>query len=154
MPVGSSLQLAAAGAYSDGSKAVLTSSAVWTTSDGKVATVDANGLVTGVANGTVTITATSGSVTGKTSLSSRVMATLAAGSALPAAVTVDTSQKFFRITGLTPGAVYEPTLDKMSDDVDSARLRGSVRGRDGAALRFAAGRHRGGGVRRAGERQR
>ena len=36
----------------------------WETSDGAVATVDASGLVTSVANGTVTITATAGSASG------------------------------------------------------------------------------------------
>ncbi len=117
VPVGSSLQLTATGSYSDGTKGALATGPTWTSSDPRVATVDANGLVTGVANGAATITATSGSVSGKSDVWSRVMATIA-GTALPSALTVDAGQKFFRVTGLTPGALYQPTLDNPSSDVD------------------------------------
>ncbi|MGY3929870.1 beta strand repeat-containing protein [Aeromonas encheleia] len=51
-------QLAANGSYSDGSSVNVTTSVSWTSSDPAVATVDASGLVTGVAPGTATITGT------------------------------------------------------------------------------------------------
>ncbi len=56
--VGQSQQLAVTGSYSDGSTGNLTSSAVYTSSNPSVATVNGGGLVTGVASGTATITAT------------------------------------------------------------------------------------------------
>jgi len=51
---GSSKQLTAAVAPTDSQESL-----IWTTSDSSIATVDSNGLVTGHANGTVTITCTS-----------------------------------------------------------------------------------------------
>lgn len=56
----------------------------WTSSDTSIATVDSSGLVTGVAAGSVTITAHDGSVTG----SSAVTLTAAGGGYTPAATTV------------------------------------------------------------------
>jgi uncharacterized protein YjdB len=51
-----SLQMTANGVYSDGSSAVLTAGIAWTSNNLKVATVNGSGLVTGVDEGTVTIT--------------------------------------------------------------------------------------------------
>jgi uncharacterized protein YjdB len=64
---GSSVQLKATGTYSDQSTKDLTSSATWTVDQSSIATVSA-GNVTGVAPGTAKITATSGSVSGSTSV--------------------------------------------------------------------------------------
>jgi Big-like domain-containing protein len=64
LPVGSTQQMTATGTYNDGSTKTLTSGVVWTSSDPTVATVTAGGLVTGVAAGTATITAQSGTITG------------------------------------------------------------------------------------------
>jgi uncharacterized protein YjdB len=61
-------QLVAQGTYSDGSTQVLTSSANWSSSDTGVATIVPGGVVTGVAAGSTTITATSGSISGTASL--------------------------------------------------------------------------------------
>jgi hypothetical protein len=59
VPVGGTLQLRAIANLDDGSTQQLTGSAVaWTTNDGSKATVDANGVVTGVAAGAAVITAT------------------------------------------------------------------------------------------------
>ena len=60
-------QFSATGVYSDGSKQAL-SSVTWTSSDTNVATIGTNGLVTGLAAGTTTITATSAGVAGTFSL--------------------------------------------------------------------------------------
>lgn len=59
---GTTVQLAAIGAYSDKSTANLTSSATWTTTDAAKATVSAGGLVTSLATGTADIIAASGSI--------------------------------------------------------------------------------------------
>jgi uncharacterized protein YjdB len=55
---GASAQFAAIAMYSDGSTRDVTSTATWATSDSTIATVTATGVVTGVGDGTVTITAT------------------------------------------------------------------------------------------------
>jgi hypothetical protein len=61
-------QFTATGTYSDGSTQNLTSSATWSSSSTSVATIAAGGLATGVAAGTTTITAASGTVSGTTPL--------------------------------------------------------------------------------------
>lgn len=63
--VGATLQLTAAGSYSDGSTRNLTNSVSWSSSNAGIATVNA-GLVSGVKAGSATISANSGTVTGTT----------------------------------------------------------------------------------------
>jgi trimeric autotransporter adhesin len=65
---GSTLQMSATGTFDDGSTKSLTNSAFWSTSDSTVASVGSTGLVTGVAPGTATITAESGTTVGSTSI--------------------------------------------------------------------------------------
>lgn len=59
---GNTLQLTATGTYSDGTTANLTPSATWTSSDSGVAQIAA-GVVTGISNGSVSITAAQSGVT-------------------------------------------------------------------------------------------
>ena len=66
--VGGQQQFTATGTYSDGSRQDLTNSATWTSSVPSVATINSTGLATGVAAGTTTIQATSGSIYGTTTL--------------------------------------------------------------------------------------
>ena len=68
IPVNTTQQFTATGAYSDGSSRDLTALVTWGSSAAAVATVDANGLVSGVAAGTTTISATLGAVSGSTTL--------------------------------------------------------------------------------------
>jgi uncharacterized protein YjdB len=56
-------QLIATGAYADGSSRDLTSNVTWSSSSAAAATVDVNGLVTGVAAGTTSITAALNGIT-------------------------------------------------------------------------------------------
>ncbi|MGA8764282.1 MAG: Ig-like domain-containing protein, partial [Candidatus Sulfotelmatobacter sp.] len=65
---GNSQQFAATGTYSNGSTQNLTSTAQWTSSATAVATVSSGGLATGVAQGTTTIKAKSGTITGSATL--------------------------------------------------------------------------------------
>ena len=69
LAVASTLQLSATGSYSDGSMKILTSTATWNSSKTAVATVSTGGLVTGVASGSSTISATVGNVMGSTMVS-------------------------------------------------------------------------------------
>ncbi len=68
VPTGGTKQFTATGTYTDSTTQDLSSTATWVSSDGTLATIDNTGLATGVAAGTVTITATSGAVTGTTTL--------------------------------------------------------------------------------------
>jgi len=82
-------KLSARGFYSDGTSIDLTSSVSWSSSNTAIATVDANGLAVGLAEGKVIMTAVSGPVRGTTELQvskivslsvSPMMATIAVGS--------------------------------------------------------------------------
>ena len=66
--VGGQQQFTATGTYSDGSHQDLTNSATWTSSVPSVATIGSTGLALGVAAGSTTIRATSGSIYGTTNL--------------------------------------------------------------------------------------
>lgn len=65
---GNTQQFTATGTYSDGSQQNLTSSASWSSSNTAIATISSGGLATGVAAGSATITATSGSVSNSTGI--------------------------------------------------------------------------------------
>jgi hypothetical protein len=65
---GALIQYVATGTYSDGSTQNLTNSVTWTSSNTGAVTIASGGLATTVKAGTATISATSGSVAGNTSL--------------------------------------------------------------------------------------
>lgn len=65
---GLTLQLAASGTYSDGTSSDVSSQVTWKTSDATVASISAAGLLTAVKQGSVTVTATVGAVTGSASI--------------------------------------------------------------------------------------
>ena len=66
--IGASQQFAATGTYSDGSTQNLSNQVTWTSSNTLVATIDTNGLATGVSTGTTTISAALVGVVGTTTL--------------------------------------------------------------------------------------
>jgi Bacterial Ig-like domain (group 2) len=68
MPSGTTKQMTATGTFSDSSTQDITGSAVWSSSTPAAATVNNQGLVTSIANGSTTIAASLGSVSGSTSL--------------------------------------------------------------------------------------
>jgi len=69
VPLGTLTQMTATGTYSDGSSQNLTSTVTWSSSNTTTATITAAGVVTALTlNGTTTITATSGTVSGSTGL--------------------------------------------------------------------------------------
>ncbi len=66
--VGTMVQYVATGTYTDGSAQNLTTSVTWTSSNSGVATITSGGVATTLKVGTAAIRATSGSITGSTSL--------------------------------------------------------------------------------------
>src|SRR5882672_1160484 len=64
----STLQMTAAGTYDDGNTKTITGTALWSTSDATVAAISKGGTLTGVGPGTASITASSGSVSGSTTV--------------------------------------------------------------------------------------
>ena len=68
IPIHTNQQFTATGSYSDGSSRDLTALVTWGSSSTAAATIDAHGLLTGVAAGSTTISATLGSVTQSTTV--------------------------------------------------------------------------------------
>jgi hypothetical protein len=68
IPKGNTLQLTATGIYSDGISVDMTSSAIWSSSDTLIATVNADGIVSGIASGSTIITATSAALSATTNV--------------------------------------------------------------------------------------
>lgn len=69
LAAGTTLQVAAQGTYSDGTTANLTSKVTWTTSDATLASASSGGLLTGLKAGSITVTASQGSVNGTMKIS-------------------------------------------------------------------------------------
>lgn len=65
---GATIQFSATGVYSDGSKVDISTTVTWTSSTPATATISPGGLATGVKAGPTSIGATSGSITGTTTL--------------------------------------------------------------------------------------
>jgi len=63
---GTTVQMTATGTYSDNSTLDLTTQVIWSSSDNTKATVSSTGLVTAIAPGSTTFTATSGNISGST----------------------------------------------------------------------------------------
>ena len=120
--VGVQQKLTLTGQYSDGTTAPVTTGVLWRSSDPAVASVDDTGVLAAWAKGNVEITATHGAsgLSARVNLTTRVVVALTAGDALPAAGHVDTTAAYFRVSGLTPGAMYTPAVFDMTDDVDIA----------------------------------
>jgi uncharacterized protein YjdB len=95
VPAGYPEQFTATGTYSDGTTQSLTSTASWTSSATSIATAGSGGLVTSVAQGSATITAKSGTISGSATLTVAAAA-LASLSAAPstASVTIGNKQQF------------------------------------------------------------
>ncbi|MCX5918261.1 MAG: Ig-like domain-containing protein, partial [Deltaproteobacteria bacterium] len=66
--VGAIQQFTATGTYSNGTSNDIATQVTWSSSDTSVATIDSNGQAIAVSIGTTTITATSGSISGSTTL--------------------------------------------------------------------------------------
>jgi uncharacterized protein YjdB len=110
LQAGGTKQMTATGAYSDGSTKTITSTVDWSSSDTSEATVSSTGLVTGVAPGTVTITAALNSISGTTSVTVTI-ANLASIAVTPnnASMLADGTEQFKAIGTLTDGTTTDIT---------------------------------------------
>jgi uncharacterized protein YjdB len=105
---GSTLQLTATGSYDDGSSKNISGTASWSTSDATIATVNTAGLLTGVAQGTATITASSGAVSGTTTATIQISG-LSSITLTPSnpAVRSGTTQQFIATAHLADGSTQD-----------------------------------------------
>ena len=111
VPAGLTLLLTATGGYSDGSSKDVTRSVSWASSDNSVATVDTAGVVTGKAQGPVTITASSSSVTGTMAVSVKggVVKNLTGVTPASATIAARTQQQFRAFATLSDGTTSDVT---------------------------------------------
>ncbi len=103
-------QFTATGTYSDGSTQNLTSSATWASSATNVATINSAGLATTVSAGSTTISATSGSITGSTTLtvSSAILVSIAVTPGNPS-IALGTTQQFTATGTYSDGSTQDLT---------------------------------------------
>ena len=125
---GTTQQFTATGLYTDGSTQDLTAEVTWSSSDEAVATVsnadDSKGLATAVGAGSTTVSATSGGVTGDTTLT--VTATLVSIAVTPAAPSIANGlTQQFTATGL----YSDDSTQDLTTEVDLGVVR--RRGGDG-----------------------
>jgi hypothetical protein len=108
--VGKTQQMTATGTYDNSSTETITDTAGWASSDVTIATVSSTGLVTGVASGSVTISATSGGVSGSTTVNVTV-ANLASISITPASQSISSgaTQQYTAIGILQNGTTVDLT---------------------------------------------
>ncbi len=110
IPVGSNQQFTATGTFSDGSTQNLTNSATWNSSSPATATVSSTGLAKGVGQGSVTISATSGSITGNNTLTVTAAAlTSIAVTPVNPSVALGTTQQFTATGTFTDGSTQNLT---------------------------------------------
>lgn len=103
-------QFSASGSFGDGSTRDISSTVTWTSSNPAIATIDANGLATGVALGNTTITATDGSLTQSTTLtvSNRVLKLLTL-SPTNTTITAGATQQFTATAAYSDGTTSTVT---------------------------------------------
>jgi hypothetical protein len=108
--LGTTQQLKATGTYSDGSTQDLTNTVTWDTTDHTIATVNAQGLAMGVAAGSTTVTAASGSIRGTTTLkvTPAALVSIAVTPAIPSEP-LGTTQQFTATGTFTDGSTQNIT---------------------------------------------
>jgi len=121
------LQFTATGTYTDRSTANLSTSVTWSSSNTPVATISNKGLATPVANGTTTITATAGGVSGKTLLTVGPVAInvlpITVNGALCSASATYPNKPCVSVTVCTPGTSECQTITDILLDTGSYGLR-------------------------------
>jgi uncharacterized protein YjdB len=104
---GATSQFTATAVYSDGSSVDVTSLASWTSSNSAVATVSSGGVVTGVAPGAATISATYHSVSGSTTFN--VGTTLTVVVVSGTAPAIDAGNQFTAMARFADGSIQDVT---------------------------------------------
>ena len=114
IPLGTTIQLAATGTFTDGSTQDITSSVQWNSSNSSIATISNTsgsvGLATSVATGNSTISATSGSISASATLTVSIAAlvSITVNPASPS-IALGTTQQFFAIGTFTDGSSQDLT---------------------------------------------
>jgi len=103
-------QFTATGTYSDQTTKDITSSVTWSSSNPSAASINGGGLVTALALGSLTISATSGSITGSTSVTVQ-SSTLTSITIVPAngSIAVSTTEQFHALGNYSDGSVQNLT---------------------------------------------
>jgi trimeric autotransporter adhesin len=122
LPAGGTRQLTATGSYSDGTTRDLTGTATWTTTDVKVATIDATGLLTATSPGTTTVTATADGTQASAEITVTAR-TLTGLTVSPAQVTLDLGDKW-KLTA--KGSYSDGTTSDLKGTVTWVSDRGEV----------------------------
>jgi trimeric autotransporter adhesin len=142
---GTNEQFAATGTYTDGSTQPLTTAVAWSSSDATVATISnasgSNGLASSVAQGSVTITATLGGVSGTTVLTV-TPATLVSIAVTPANATIParTNQQFTAMGTYTDGSMQNlSTAVTWSSSASAIATISNAAGSNGLATASSVG---------------
>ena len=108
--LGTTQSFIATGTYSDGSTLDLTALASWSTVDGNIATISAPGVATSVAVGSTSVSASSGSISGSTTItvSPAVLVSIAVTPAIPT-IPLGTTQPFTATGSYTDGSTQNIT---------------------------------------------
>jgi trimeric autotransporter adhesin len=129
IPLGTTLQFAATGTYTDGSMQSITGTVQWSSDTPTVATIGGNapiaGLASSVSQGGATITATSGSVTGSTTLTVTTAALVSVAiSPQTPSIALGTAQQFTAMGTFTDGSVQDlsNTVTWTSDTISTASI--------------------------------
>ena len=112
LPVGATEQFVATGTYSNGNQKNISSSVTWSSSPAGLVTIDGKGKATAVATGQVTITATSGSISGSAPLTVN-SATLVSVTVNPIGPAVENakSQQFTATANYSDNSHFDITND-------------------------------------------
>jgi CxxC motif-containing protein (DUF1111 family) len=145
LALGTTQQFTATGTFSGGSTQNITSSVVWTSSNSSVASITAGGLASSAGTGTSLITATSGSISGSTTITYvGTLPTLVSIGVTPgnASTPLGTTQQFtatgFYSNGPNQNLTSQVTWASSSPDVTITNNQGSG-GFDGVATTVAQG---------------
>ena len=102
-------QFTATGTYSDGSQQDITGNVTWSSSDSTLATVNSAGLGTGVSAGNVMIQATSGNISGSTSLTVNPILVSLTVTADDFIIDINTTSQFTALGIFSDGSAQEYT---------------------------------------------
>src|SRR5664280_392000 len=137
--LGATEQFIAMGTYSDHTSQVITTSVAWKSDTATVATIDSTGLATAVSAGSVTITASSGSISGSTTLKVVTITSIAVTPVTPSIALGATEQ--FIATGILSDnttQVLTALANWSSSDTTIATIS-NTSGSNGLVTSFAAG---------------
>ena len=138
--VGLTQQFTATGSYSDGSSKNLTGAVTWSSSMPATATISTGGLATSVANGTTTISAGSGGISGSTVLTVPVTLVSLVVSPPSIQIAATTATSFTAMGTFTDGSVKNVTSSVTWSSSDNTKATiSSTTPTQGTAMGVAAG---------------